>query len=167
MNSWHIAKERALAKDKVERARPDRGPHPVSVAAGANQSDEPGRRGVGSYQLADLRAHPIGTDHEPAGRRGAVGEPRDYAAVRRIDGDKALAILDANAAADRFIMQDLIQIGAPDGQGPRSVRQRQTARCRPGAVAICRGRKSAPLTSGAAARYASPGAMFTDPAPRG
>src|ERR1019366_3775526 len=59
--------------------------------------------------------HAVAADEQVAGGLRAVGEHRTYTLAGLLGVDQALAVLDADAAAGRLLVQRLVEVGALEG----------------------------------------------------
>ena len=127
-----VAEERPPAEDHLPGARLAGAGAAGGVAAEVGQADVAGGGGGRVEQPAGRRVDPVGADQQVPGRRGAVLEGGHHAAAGGDLGPgEPLAVLDADAAGGRLVVQRPVQPGPLDGVADRPVGQPAAVADRP------------------------------------
>jgi hypothetical protein len=134
--SPRIPEEGAPAEDHLVAAGLGFHRDAACIAAGGEQPGI-GRRGRGGVDYSpDRGVHAVAADQQVADGLAAVGEHGPHAHAGVLGVDQALAVLDADAAGERLLVEDPVEGGALDRLAGRAVWQRVARTARAQALAV-------------------------------
>ena len=112
-----VAEEAAPPEDEVRHPGLARQVQAAGVAAGVEQADVAGARGIRINDCPGTGPEPVGADQQVALGARTVGERGPYPCRRALGGVEALAVLHGDTPAYGLVAQYLVEIGSRDRTG--------------------------------------------------